>query len=169
MEGHLHRRCLRPYGRRFWDDDFGAKIVLPRTSSLPGISASSFSTGPPGDRGALHCHWNANNLNKFRFSCAAFYQGLESKVGLARQPSGGVEDKPQYRQLWHRRNPCARCFSRSPSPRQPPLTQYPFPPRSLVRGGQTSPHKLRLVASHSTYPALSSSPYAHSIVIGLLQ
>ncbi len=23
------------------------------------IFASSFSTGPPGDRGALHCHWNA--------------------------------------------------------------------------------------------------------------
>ena len=72
--------------------------------------------------------------------------------------SRSVEDQPQYRRLWNRRT-CARSFSRSRSPRHPLLTQYPFPPRSLVRGGQTSPHKPRLVASHSTCP-LSSSPSA---------
>jgi hypothetical protein len=54
--------------------------------------------------------------------------------------------------------------TRSPSSRHPPFTHYPFPPRSLVCGGQTSPHKPRLVVSHSTCPPLSSSPHAHSFV-----
>ena len=56
--------------------------------------------------------------------------------------------------------------TRSPSSRPPPFTHYPFPPRSLVCGGQPSPHKPRLVVSHSTCPPLSSSPHAHSFVIG---
>ena len=56
--------------------------------------------------------------------------------------------------------------TRSPSSRHPPFTQYPFPPRSLVCGGQTSPHKPRLVVSYSTCPPLSSSPHAHSFVLG---
>jgi hypothetical protein len=37
---------------------------------------------------------------------------------------------------------------------------------SLVCGGQPSPHKPRLVVSHSTCPPLSSSPHAHSFVLG---
>jgi hypothetical protein len=37
---------------------------------------------------------------------------------------------------------------------------------SLVCGGQPSPHRPRLVVSHSTCPPLSSSPHAHSFVIG---
>jgi hypothetical protein len=56
--------------------------------------------------------------------------------------------------------------TRSPSSRHPPFTHYPFPPRSLVCGGQASPHKSRLVVSHSTCPPLSSSPHAHSFVLG---
>ena len=54
----------------------------------------------------------------------------------------------------------------SPSSHHPPFTHYPFPLRSLVCGGQPSPHKPRLVVSHSTCPPLSSSPHAHSFVIG---
>jgi len=38
--------------------------------------------------------------------------------------------------------------------------------RVPVRDGQTSPHKQRLVVSHSTRPPLSSSPHANSFVIG---
>ena len=56
--------------------------------------------------------------------------------------------------------------TRSPSSRHPPFTHYPFPLRSLVFGGQPSPHKPRLVVSHSTCPPLSSSPHAHSFVLG---
>ncbi len=42
----------------------------------------------------------------------------------------------------------------------------PFPHRSLVCGGQPSLHKPWLVVSHSTCPPLSSSPHAHSFVLG---
>jgi hypothetical protein len=38
--------------------------------------------------------------------------------------------------------------------------------RSLVRDGQTSPHKPRLVVPHSTCPSLSPSPPAHNFIIG---
>ncbi len=56
--------------------------------------------------------------------------------------------------------------TRSPSSRHPPFTHKPFPPRSLVCGGQPSPHKPRLVVSHSTCPPLSSSLHTHSFVLG---
>ena len=39
------------------------------------------------------------------------------------------------------------------------------PPRSLVCGGQTSPHKPRLVVSHSTCPPLSFSPQRAQLCI----
>jgi hypothetical protein len=55
--------------------------------------------------------------------------------------------------------------TRSPSSCHPPFTHYPFPLRSLVCGGQHSPHKPRLVVSHITCPLLSSSPHAHSFVL----
>jgi hypothetical protein len=38
--------------------------------------------------------------------------------------------------------------------------------RVPVRDEQTHPHRPRLVVSHSTCPPLSSSPHAHSFVIG---
>ena len=56
--------------------------------------------------------------------------------------------------------------TRSPSSLHPPFTHYSFSPRSLVCGGQTSPHKPLLVVSHSTCSARSSSPRAHSFVLG---
>ena len=37
---------------------------------------------------------------------------------------------------------------------------------NLVREGQTSPHRLRLVVSRSACPPLSPSPHANSFVIG---
>jgi hypothetical protein len=48
----------------------------------------------------------------------------------------------------------------------PSFQTLAFPPHSLVCGGQPSPHKPRLVVSHSTCPPLSSSPHAHSFVLG---
>jgi hypothetical protein len=70
---------------------------------------------------------------------------------------GGVEHQPEYRVLCRRRTPSARSLARSPSPRHTPITQYPLPPRPLVCGGQTSPHRPRLVVSHRSCPPLSSS------------
>jgi len=68
--------------------------------------------------------------------------------------------------VWDGIHSHASLRTRSPSSRHPPFTHYPFPPRSLVCGGQTSPHKPRLVVSNSTCPPLSSSPHAHSFVLG---
>ena len=48
-----------------------------------------------------------------------------------------------------------RSFTRHSSSRHPPFTQYPFPSRSLVRDGHTSPHMPRLVVPHSTCPSQS--------------
>ncbi len=55
----------------------------------------------------------------------------------------------------------------SDSAHTPSFTQSPSPPRSLlVRDGQTSPHRLRLVVSRSKCPPLSPSPHANIFVIG---
>jgi hypothetical protein len=100
-----------------------------------------------------------NHSDSFCFKRAAFYQSLKSKVGLAAAKSGVVED-------WHSSSPSARSLSRSPSPPPPSFTQSHFPPRSLVRDGQTSPHRPRLVVSRSTCPPLSPSPHANSFILG---
>ena len=76
-----------------------------------------------------------------------------------------VEDQPQYRGLCHSGSPSARSFSRSPSPPIPSFTQSPSPPRLLVRDGQTSPQRPRLVVTRSTCPPISPSPHANSFVI----
>jgi hypothetical protein len=47
-----------------------------------------------------------------------------------------------------------------------PCVKVPGSSRVPVRDGQTHPHRPRLVVSHSTCPPLSSSPNAHSFVIG---
>jgi hypothetical protein len=95
---------------------------------------------------------------------------LKSKVGLAAAKAEalrinlniegcGVVAPPM---------PDARSVSRSPSSPPPSFTQSPFSQRSRVRDGQTSPHKPRLVVSHSTCPPLSPSPssLANSFVMG---
>jgi len=84
----------------------------------------------------------------------------------SRKPSGGVADQPQCRALWHSSSPSARSLSRSPSSPPPSFTQSPSPPRLLVRDGQTSPHRPRLVVSRITCPPLSPSPHANIFVLG---
>ena len=79
---------------------------------------------------------------------------------------GGVADQSQRQRLWRSRTPHARSISRSPSSPPPSFTPSPFAPRSLVRDGQTSPHRPRLVVSRSTCPPLSPSPHANSFIIG---
>jgi hypothetical protein len=133
------------------------------------IFASSFSTGPPGDRGALHCHWNAiatQPIGLVPFQARGILPVAEEQSRTRGGQSGGVTDQPQCRGLWHSSRPSARSFTRSPSSPPPSFTQSPSPPRSLVRDGQTSPHRPRLVVSRSTCPPLSPSPHANSFVIG---
>ena len=105
-----------------------------------------------------------NNSEALWFKRAAFYNGLKSKVGLAAAKAAlrinlnvqgsGIVATPMH------------APSHSPSAPPPSFTQSPYSPRSLVRDGQTSPHKPRLVVSHSTCPPLSYPPHAHSFVLG---
>ena len=93
---------------------------------------------------------------------------LEEQSRTRSNESRGVEDQlePQCPGLWHSSSPSARSFSRSPSPPTPSFTQSPSPPRLLVRDGQTSPQRPRLVVSHITCPPLSPSPHANNLVLG---
>ena len=113
------------------------------------------------------CHRNATNrtrsVSSARHSTSLCHGRAKSDL---RRPSGGVTHQPQCRGLWHSSRPRARSFTRSPSSAPPSFTQSPFSLRSLVRDGQTSPHRPRLVVSRSTCPPLSPSPHANSFVIG---
>ena len=117
------------------------------------VFASSFSTGPPGDRGALHCRWNViatQPLGLVSFQARGILPVAEEQSRTRGSQSGGVEDQPQCRGLWHSSRPSARSLSHSPSHPPPSWTQCPSPPRSLVCDGQPSPHRPRLVVSRST-------------------
>jgi hypothetical protein len=91
----------------------------------------------------LECHRNATNRS------AAFYQSLKSKVGLASAKAAvlGINLNVEG---WHISRPSAHSLSCSPSPPPPSFAQSPSPPSSLVRDGQTSPHRPLLVVSRST-------------------
>jgi len=108
------------------------------------------ATGMPSQR---------NNSNSFRFKRAAFFQSLKSKVGLVAAKAAGLRINLNLdgcgvvSPSMHAPSRASLLVSAPPS-----FTQSPFPPRSLVRDGQTSPHRPRLVVSHSTCPPLSPSP-----------
>jgi hypothetical protein len=131
--------------------------------------ASSFSTGPPGDRGALHCRWNViatQPIGLASFQARGILPVAEEQRRTRGSQSSGVEDQSQCRGMWHSSRPSAHPLSRSPSPPPPSFTQSPSPPFSLVRDGQTSLHRPRLVVYRSTCPPLSPSSLANSFVIG---
>jgi hypothetical protein len=131
--------------------------------------ASSFSTGPAGDRGALRCHWKAiaaQPIGLVPFQARGILPVAEEQSRTRGGQSGGVTHQPQCRGLWHSSSLSARSLSRSPSSPPPSFTQSFFPPRSIVRDGQTSPHRPWLVVSRSTCPPLSPSAHTNSFVIG---
>jgi hypothetical protein len=77
----------------------------------------------------------------------------------------GVEDQPQCRWMCRSRTPNAHSLSRSRTFALLFSHNIPFL-HSLVRDGQTSPHKPRFVVYYSTCPPLSPSPHSSSFVIG---
>jgi len=97
--------------------------------------------------------------DSFRFKRAAFYQSLKIKVGLAAAKAAALRINLYVEGCGI---VAAPVHAPSRAPLLPPLllslTQSPSPPRSLVRDGQTSPHRSRLVVSRSTCPPLSPSP-----------
>ena len=114
-----------------------------------------FLQAKPRDRGALQCHWTAIAKPPIGQRLPVQARGILPVVEEQSRPrggkSGGVADQPQCRGVCHSSRPWACSFTRSPSSPPPPFIQSPFPPRSLVRDGQTSPHRPRLVVSRSTY------------------
>ena len=99
-----------------------------------------------------------NQSDSFRFKRAAFYNGLKSKVGLAAAKAAALRVNLNVQGCSIvSSTPNARSLSHSPSAPPPSFTQSPYPPRSLVRDGQTSPHRPRLVVSRST--CLHSPPH----------
>jgi hypothetical protein len=90
-----------------------------------------------------------NISDNFRYRRVAFYQALKSKVGLAAAKAAA---------LWINLNvgSCSVVAPPMHAPSRTPLllplllfTQSPFPWRSLVCDGQTSPHTPRLAVSHA--------------------
>ena len=102
-----------------------------------------------------------NQLDLFLFKSA-----FEEQSRTCCCQSSGVEDQPQCPGMCHHSRPRARSLLRSPSLPPPSFTQSPSPHCSLVRDGQTSPHRPRLVVSRSTRPPLSPSPLTNSFIVG---
>jgi hypothetical protein len=96
-----------------------------------------------------------------------FPRGFLSTVG-SRSPDGW-DQIPRWAGGWAcTRHPGVLGSIPKRENRAPPCVKVPGSSRvpSLVCGGQPSPHKPRLVVSHSTCPPLSSSPHAYSFVSG---
>jgi hypothetical protein len=147
-------KAIYPKGTSHHTSQFRGPIFSPRHNvhihpHARRVFVSSFSTGPPGDRGTLHCHWNViatQPIGLVLFPARCILPVAEEQSRTRGGLSGGVEDQPQCRGLWHSSSPNARSLSRSPSSPPPSFTQSPSQPRSLVRDGQTSPHSPRLVS-----------------------
>ncbi len=101
------------------------------------------------------------NTEGLLFKCAAFYNGLKSKVGLASAKAAALRVNLNV-QGCSIVAPPMHAPSRTPLLlpllRPPSFPQSPYPPSSLVRDERTHPHRPRLVVSHSTCPPLSSCP-----------
>jgi hypothetical protein len=105
--------------------------------------------------------------DSFRFKRAAFYQSLKSKVGLAASKAAALRINLNI-------EGCGLVTAPVHAPSRAPLLlslllshNLPPPPRSLVRDGEASPLRPRLVVSRSTCPPLSPSPHANSFVIDM--
>ena len=125
--------------------------------------------GPPGDRGALHCHWitiATQLIGVVPFQVRSILPVSEEQSQTRGGQSCGTTDQPRCRWLWHSSSPRARYLLRSPSSPPPSFTQSPSPPRSLVRDGQASPHRPRLVVSRSTCLHYPPPAHTNSFVIG---
>ena len=122
-----------------------------------------FSTG---DRG-----WNViadgviATIGLVSFQARGILPVAEEQSRTRGSQSGGVQDQPQCRWLWLSGSPSAPSLSRSPSPPPPSYPQSPSPPRSLVRDGQTSPHRPRVVVTRLSWH-ITPSPHANSFLIG---
>ena len=118
-------------------------------------------TGRP-KRTSLPLEFHRNAINRIHFGSSARHStGPEEQSLTCGCQSGSVTDQLQCPGLKHRSRSNALSLSHFPSPPPPSFTQSPSPPRSLVRDGQTSPHRPQLVVSRSTCPPISPPPHAN--------
>ena len=102
-----------------------------------------------------------NHSDSFRFKRAVFYQSLKSKVGFAAAKAAALRININVEGCDIVAAP-VHAPSRAPL-LLPLLLSHNLPlPRSLVRDGQPSPHRPRLVVSRSTCPQLPPFPHANS-------
>jgi hypothetical protein len=92
------------------------------------VFASSFSTGPPGDQGALHCRWPlkviaTQPIGLVPLQSRGILPVAEEQSRTRGGQSGCVEGQPQCRGLWH-------SIGSSPSARSLSLSHSSPPPSS---------------------------------------
>jgi hypothetical protein len=99
-----------------------------------------------------------NQSESFRFKRAAFYQGLKSKVGLAAAKAAALRINLNVQG-------CSIVAAPMHAPSRTSLLlplllshNLPLPRVHIVRDGQTSLHRPRLVVSRSTCPPISPPP-----------
>ena len=100
------------------------------------VFVSSFSTGPPEDRGALHCQWNAI---------------ATQPIGLVSFQARGIVPVDEEQSL-------------TVAAAKAAALRINLNVEGC--DGQTSPHRPLLVVSRSTCPPLSPSPHANIFIIG---
>jgi hypothetical protein len=123
-------------------------LVVGSCTSHPGVLGSIPKREEPGKTGR-------HPVLKYRVPHGPSKQSQTRNLTLSESQKEGEKKRSNARSLSH--------FPSSPPPS---FSQSPSPPRSLVRDGQTSPHRPQLVVSRSTCPPLSPSPHANSFVIG---
>jgi hypothetical protein len=121
----------------------GEFLRLPFLQAHRETEAHFTATGMPSQR---------NQSESFRFKHSAFYQGLKSRVGLAAAKAVALRINLNVQGCSIVAAPMHAPSRTSLLSPPPSFTQSPAPPRSLVRDGQTSPHRPRLVVSPSTCP-----------------
>ena len=123
-----------------------SRLFFLQTHGETGAHLTAIGSGIPAQQ---HC-------DSFRFRRAAFYNGHKSTVGLTAAKAAALRIHLNIDGCC--RSSCPRILPYPSPPLQPPCSQSPRPPRSLVRGGQTHPHRPRLVVSFSTCPSSPPRP-----------
>ena len=109
------------------------------------------------------CCWRELRTKRERVTragspCSPVFPNIMSCLNLKSPTQAGITAKQRINSLTAKAASTVSPRTRSPSSRHPLFTHYPFPPRSLVCGGQPSPHKPRLVVSHRTCQGLHYPP-----------
>ena len=102
---------------------FSLRLLAPAHACSSIFCVFLFYRGSPGDRGALHCHWNAiatQPIGLVPFQARGILQRPEEQSRTGSCQGSSVAGQPQCPRLWHSSTPNARFLSHSPSAHPPP-------------------------------------------------